>query len=48
MNESRYGILGLTDTLHHVFVYFTIRGSDIRVIHIRKKEKREESLCQTM
>ncbi len=44
VNESRYGILGLTDTLHHVFVCFTIRGSDIRVIHIRKMNRKERSL----
>jgi uncharacterized DUF497 family protein len=42
--EPRYGILGLTDTLHHVFVCFTIRGAGIRIIHIRKMNKKERSL----
>lgn len=38
VNEPRYGILGLTDEFKHVFVCFTIRGSGIRIIHIRKYE----------
>ena len=43
-NEPRYGILGLTGTLKHVFVCFTIRGSGIRIIHIRNMNKKEKSL----
>lgn len=43
-NEPRYGILGLTATLEHVFVCFTIRGSGIRIIHIRKMNKKERNL----
>lgn len=44
VNEPRYGILGLTDSLKHVFVCFTIRGSGIRIIHIRKMNKKERRL----
>ena len=43
-NEPRYGILGLTDDLEHVFVCFTIRGSGIRIINIRKMNKKERAL----
>lgn len=39
--EPRYGILGLTDELKPVFVCFTMRGSGIRIIHIRKMNKKE-------
>lgn len=44
INEPRYGILGLTNDLVHVFVCFTIRGSGIRIIHIRKMNKKERRL----
>ena len=44
VNEPRYGILGLTYNLKHVFVCFTIRGAGIRIIHIRKMNKKERSL----
>ncbi len=44
VNEPRYGILGLTDNLNHVFICFTIRGSGIRIIHIRKMNKKERGL----
>ncbi len=44
VNEPRYGILGLTNELLHVFVCFTIRGSGIRIIHIRKMNKKEREL----
>jgi len=39
--EPRYGILGLTNDLKPVFVCFTIRGTGIRIIHIRKMNKKE-------
>lgn len=41
VNEPRYGILGLTSEFEHVFVCFTIRGSGIRIIHIRRMNKKE-------
>jgi uncharacterized DUF497 family protein len=44
VNELRYGILGLTGDLKHVFVCFTIRGTGIRIIHIRKMNKKERKL----
>lgn len=44
VNEPRYGILGLTDKLEHIFLCFTIRGSGIRIIHIRKMNKKERRL----
>lgn len=44
VNEPRYGILGITSQLEHVFVCFTIRGSGIRIIHIRKMNKKERKL----
>jgi uncharacterized DUF497 family protein len=44
VNEPRYGILGLTCNLKHVFVCFTIRGAGIRIIHIRKMNRKERSL----
>ncbi len=44
VNEPRYGMLGLTSTLKHVFVCFTIRGSGIRIVHIRKMNRKERSL----
>ena len=44
VNEPRYGILALTHDLKHVFVCFTIRGAGIRIIHIRKMNKKERSL----
>ena len=44
VNEPRYGLLGLTSDLKHVFVCFTIRGSGIRIIHIRKMNKKERRL----
>lgn len=43
-SEPRYGLLGLTNALKHVFVCFTIRGSGIRIINIRKMNKKERSL----
>jgi len=43
-NEPRYAILGLTGEFKHVFVCFTIRGSGIRVINIRKMNKKERRL----
>jgi uncharacterized DUF497 family protein len=49
-HEPRYGILGLTKDLKPVFVCFTIRGTGIRVIHIRKMNRKERKfygeLCQ--
>ena len=42
--ESRFGILGVTSDMKHVFVCFTIRRNLIRVIHIRKMNKNERSL----
>jgi hypothetical protein len=44
VNEPRYGMLGLTKDLKHVFVCFTIRGSGIRIIHVRKMNKKERRL----
>jgi uncharacterized DUF497 family protein len=44
VNEPRYGLLGLTSDLKHVFVCFTIRGSGIRIIHVRKMNKKERRL----
>lgn len=43
-NESRYGLLGLTSELKHMFVCFTIRESKIRIIHARKMNKKERRL----
>jgi uncharacterized DUF497 family protein len=39
--EPRYGILGLTSEMKPVFVCFTIRGAGIRIIHIRRMNKKE-------
>ena len=44
VNEPRYGILALTSGLKHVFVCFTIRGAGIRIINIRKMNKKERKL----
>lgn len=44
VNEPRFGILGLTENFEHVFVCFTIRGSGIRIIHIRKMNEKERRL----
>jgi hypothetical protein len=44
VNEPRYGILGLTSEFEHVFVCFTIRGSGLRIIHIRRMNKKERRL----
>lgn len=44
VNEPRFGMLGLTRDFEHVFVCFTIRGSGIRVIHIRRMNKKERRL----
>lgn len=44
VNEPRYGILGLTSSLEHVFICFTIRGSGIRIKHIRKMNRKERKL----
>lgn len=44
VNEPRYGLLGLTSELQHVFVCFTIRGSGIRIIHIRRMNTKERRL----
>ena len=50
VNEPRYGILGLTRELKLVFICFTMRGNGIRIIHIRKMNKKERKfygeLCQ--
>jgi uncharacterized DUF497 family protein len=43
-NEPRYGILGLTGDLKHVFVCFTIRGAGIRIVHIRHMNRKERRL----
>lgn len=43
-NEPRYGLLGLTSDLKHLFVCFTIRGTGIRIIHVRKMNKKERRL----
>jgi uncharacterized protein len=43
-NEPRYGILGLTNDLEHVFVCFTIRGAGIRIVHIRRMNRKERRL----
>lgn len=48
VNEPRYGILGLTSDLKHVFVCFTIRGTGIRIIHIRKMNRKERSLYEEL
>jgi uncharacterized protein len=34
--EPRFGVIGLTKNLEHVFVCFTIRGSGIRIINVRR------------
>ena len=39
--EDRYGALGLTKSGRHLFVCFTIRGQKIRVISIRKMNRKE-------
>lgn len=44
VNESRFGLFGLTFGLKHVFVCFTIRENKIRIIHIRKMNKKERNL----
>jgi uncharacterized DUF497 family protein len=44
VHEPRYGILGLTSEFKHVFVCFTIRGAGIRIIHVRKMNKKEREL----
>ena len=44
VNEPRYGILGLTSDLEHVFICFTIRGAGIRIVHIRRMNKKERRL----
>lgn len=44
VDEPRYGMLGLTKDLKHVFVCFTIRGTGIRIIHIREMNKKERRL----
>ena len=44
VNEPRYGILGITERLQHVFVCFTIRSSEVRIIHIRAMNKKERRL----
>lgn len=44
VSEPRYGILGLTGSLVPVFVCFTIRDSKIRIIHVRKMNKKEKEL----
>jgi hypothetical protein len=41
VGEPRYGILGLTSELKPVFICFTMRGAGIRIIHIRKMNKKE-------
>ncbi len=43
-NEPRYGMLGLTSGLKHIFLCFTIRGTGIRIIHVRKMNKKERRL----
>lgn len=47
-NEPRYGMLGLTGGLKHVFVCFTIRGTGIRIIHIRKMNRKERRLYEEL
>ncbi len=44
VNEPRYGILGLTGNFEHVSLCFTSRGSGIRIIHVRKMNKKERRL----
>lgn len=48
VDEPRYGILGVTTELKHVFVCFTIRQARIRVIHIRKMNKKERSFYEKL
>ncbi len=42
--EPRYGILGLTGDLKPVFVCFTIRGTGVRIICIRRMNQKERKL----
>jgi uncharacterized DUF497 family protein len=44
VNEPRYGLLGLTSDLKHVFIWFTVRGTGIRIINARKMNKKERRL----
>ena len=44
VDEQRFGLLGLTSDLKHVFVCFTIRGTGIRIINVRKMNKKERRL----
>jgi uncharacterized DUF497 family protein len=44
VNETRYGLIGLTGDLKHVFVCFAIRGNKIRIVNIRKMSKKERRL----
>ncbi|MEZ4814428.1 MAG: BrnT family toxin [Bdellovibrionota bacterium] len=39
--EDRYGAYGVTNTGRHLFVCFTIRGKKIRVISIRKMNRKD-------
>lgn len=39
--EDRFGAFGLTKSGSHLFVCFTIRGKKIRVISIRKMNRKE-------
>ena len=41
VSEPRYGILGLIRELKLVFICFTLRGNGIRIIHIRKMNRKE-------
>ncbi len=40
-NEPRFVLLGRTDADRHLFVAFTVRGSEVRVISARPLSRRE-------
>lgn len=43
--EDRYYVLGKTDKERFLFIVFTIRGKNIRVISARDMSKKERRLC---
>lgn len=44
VDEPRYGLFGMTITGKRVFLCFTLRGTGIRIISVRKLNKREAIL----
>lgn len=48
VDEDRYGIFGITMDSLYVFVCFTIRGSRIRIISIRKMNNKEKQIYETL